>query len=441
MSTVTNAFWREVIDYIPGLLFLFRLDENEQAHLMFVSEGIRNDLGFSPEEYVLASEKSSVVSEDLEKLVDQIADLTHKESDSEVNRCELTDRHGQKISFNFDFRLFRPKSSKANLISVTLFPGGLQDFPEGISARGESVVEAPFIAESQVMKSLLGRVDALSKEHHHVLIIGENSTGKRTLASLLAKKAAVLQSGTQVWTLDLREMKPATGTRIFAGIDMENQDETLLDSVSSHLQLVISDLQLLDKQAQKDLIRLVSNREKAGFNTRLVITSAYSVEKLHEKGTIIDELLYKLPFISLFVPPLRQRKEDIRLIAEGILSKMAAFLKVPAPTLDSKSLVQLEKHSWAGNIDELNSVLAKSILMSGGKIKLQFDTPKSAESSVGFASGGGFELLPYEEMTRRYLEFVLQQTDGKIYGKDGAAALLRLKPTTLQSKLKKLDIR
>ena len=58
MSQPTNAFWREVMDFLPGLTLLFRIDEQEIAHLMFVTDAIRNELGFAPEEYVLASERS-----------------------------------------------------------------------------------------------------------------------------------------------------------------------------------------------------------------------------------------------------------------------------------------------------------------------------------------------------------------------------------------------
>jgi len=95
MSQPTNAFWREVMDFLPGLTLLFRIDEQEIAHLMFVTDAIRNELGFAPEEYVLASEDpGTVVSADLDRLIETIAQLSHGNEISSSPACSLTDRTG-----------------------------------------------------------------------------------------------------------------------------------------------------------------------------------------------------------------------------------------------------------------------------------------------------------------------------------------------------------
>src|SRR5690606_19812955 len=110
MSTGTNAFWREVLDYLPGLVMLFRIDEEEQAHLIFVSDGVTEQLGFEPEQYVLASEEPTMVRTDLENLVDRIASMTHPDSGEIEATINLTDRGGNILPYQFDYRLFRPKS-------------------------------------------------------------------------------------------------------------------------------------------------------------------------------------------------------------------------------------------------------------------------------------------------------------------------------------------
>ena len=122
MSTGTNAFWREVLDYLPGLILLFRIDEEEQTHLIFVSDGVTDQLGYEPEQYVLASEEPTMVRSDLENLVERIALMTQPDRGEVESVIKLTNRGGNILQYRFYYRLFRPKSSKVNLISVALHP-------------------------------------------------------------------------------------------------------------------------------------------------------------------------------------------------------------------------------------------------------------------------------------------------------------------------------
>lgn len=477
MSATTNAFWREVLDYLPGFTLLFRIDAQEQTHLMFTSQGIIQDLGFTPEEYVLASEGKTVVSTDLERLVDQIAQLTHDDDTFDARVCKLTDRSGKMITFAFDFRLFQTKSQRNNLISVVLYPigamSGLSAAATGSpisssfdgptansvisannainannanSAPAQSPAESIFVTTSDLMKEVMEQVDALSRLDTHVLLRGEKSVGKRTIAQMLAKKAVVLTSNQQVWMLDLdeneknaanRNTSANRNTRIFAGIDINNTEESLFDDVSQHLQLVISELSKLSKPDQKDLVQLIKKRSSNGLKTRIVATSTESLESLMTAGKLDSDLYYKLSFVTINVPPLRARAEDIRESTRRYVKMMAVLLGQAEPEIDDRVMSQLVKQSWEGNFGELYLTLRKSVVGSGSKLALETGGGKSSRAGVSLPD----EIIPYEEMSRRYLISVLEKTEGKIYGKDGAAYLLGMKPTTLQSKLKKLNIR
>lgn len=477
MSATTNAFWREVLDYLPGFTLLFRIDAQEQTHLMFTSQGIIQDLGFTPEEYVLASEGKTVVSTDLERLVDQIAQLTHDDDTFDARVCKLTDRSGKMITFAFDFRLFQTKSQRNNLILVVLYPigamSGLSAAATGSpisssfdgptansvisannainannanSAPAQSPAESIFVTTSDLMKEVMEQVDALSRLDTHVLLRGEKSVGKRTIAQMLAKKAVVLTSNQQVWMLDLEENEKNLAnhntsanrnTRIFAGIDINNTEESLFDDVSQHLQLVISELSKLSKPDQKDLVQLIKKRSSNGLKTRIVATSTESLESLMTAGKLDSDLYYKLSFVTINVPPLRARAEDIREFTRRYVKMMAVLLGQAEPEIDDRVMSQLVKQSWEGNFGELYLTLRKSVAGSGSKLALETGGGKSSRAGVSLPD----EIIPYEEMSRRYLISVLEKTEGKIYGKDGAAYLLGMKPTTLQSKLKKLNIR
>lgn len=438
MSATTNAFWREVMDFLPGLTLLFRIDDQELAHLMFVTESVRSELGFSPEEYVLASEEEqTVVSQELDILIDTIAERSHNNDISSDPVCRLTDRTGTTLEYTFDFRLFRTKSARHNLISVTLFPKG--SVPAATTAERNSDSSSAFVAQSQLMQDVLERVDTLSQQSMHVLIRGEQSVGKKTLAEMLARKAAILSGNQQVWVLNLPEIKKEgmNGQRLFAGLDVGNTDESLLDEIEKDLQLVIVELGQMKLADQSDLLKLMAKRAAAGRKTRIIATSSESVEELMQAGKIDPALVYKMSFMSVFVPPLRERMEDVAEIARIYTNQVAEVLNLPKPEMTNKVIRKLMDGGLKGNVDELHMLLRDRVMERA--------TPKSATSTgVGTGDTMFFSIdgpAPYDHVSAAYLKRVLEHTSGKIYGNDGAASLLEMKPTTLQSRLKKLNVR
>lgn len=439
-TTMTNAFWREVLDFLPGLTMLFRIDEQEKAHLMFVSEAVNSELGFAPEEYVLASEDSeTVISNDLEKLIDAIADLSHANDISVQQVCKLTDRTGQQTNYSFDYRLFRTKSARQNLISVSLFPSGVIPENTESATTGKPQIEEAFVVESPLMSDVLARVGSLSGQAHHVLLRGEKSVGKRTIAEKLARKAAVVKGNQQVWVLDLDNREPASkNERIFAGYDPNNDNESLLDDVDKDLQLVLIELAGLSIQDQKDLVQLIDKRAAAGRQTRIVATSTQSVETLMERGKLDSTLIYKLSFISIFVPPLRERPEDIAEASRAYYRKTASLLNISNNELDAKKITRLLKMQLDGNFEDLHTILREMLLSVGAKVQNDSRGLSKVDNGKFFSIDS---VLKYDEMSRLYMERVLKFTEGKIYGFDGAASKLGMKPTTLQSKLKKLHIK
>jgi transcriptional regulator of acetoin/glycerol metabolism len=436
MSTPTNAFWREVLDYLPGLTLLFRIDDNEAAHLMFVSESVSTELGFSPEEYVLISEEQgSVVSQDLEKLIDVIADLSHQGASGQIHECALTDRNGVNLAFSFDFRLFKTKTLRNNLIAVSLFPAGSipvvtdGSMSEGVGPGIGHVYESPLINE------VVSRLEALAGQPHHILLRGDKSVGKRTLAEKIARQSALLIGNQQVWILNLEELDKSVSTgSIFAGLDPSDSGQTLLDDIEKGLQLVIIELGLMPRRDQADLLKLISNREQSGRKTRIIATSSVSVESLMEQGKINPALVYRLSFISVFIPTLKERPEDVSAFTKMYSQRLEEVLELRVTDKQRHMLGRLSKEELAGNFSELYDRI-RLILFTSSDPSLNTQKPMSVGKDEQE------QILPYEEKTRRYLQWVLEFTGGKIYGKDGAAALLKIKPTTLQSKLKKLGVR
>src|SRR5262249_40923278 len=141
---------------------------------------------------------------------------------------------------------------------------------------------------------------------------------------------------------------------------------------------------------------------------------------------------------------LRVRPEDIPPLAEHFIKQAARRLGVPQPRLTKAHLRELQSYDWPGNVRELQNVIERAVILArnGG---LQFELPSSASLSPEppRASDGLDGELSLHELVVREREIVfaaLQRSNWKIYGVDGAAALLRVKPTTLVSKMKRLKI-
>ncbi|KPP96701.1 MAG: putative response regulator [Bacteroidetes bacterium HLUCCA01] len=445
MSQPTNAFWREVMDFLPGLTLLFRIDEQEIAHLMFVTDAIRNELGFAPEEYVLASEDpGTVVSADLDRLIETIAQLSHGNEISSSPACSLTDRTGQKVSYVFDFRLFRTKSARHNLISVTLFPQGTIADKSTSSSAEPQAEDTLFVAESPIFKDVLERIDMLSKQEHHVLIRGERSVGKKVLAEKLARKAAVLKGNQQVWMLDVREHNDSSpkSARLFAGIDPDDPQDSILDDIDKDLQLVIIEIGAMRLADQKDLLNLVARRQQAGRSTRIVATSSESMEELVHQGKVDAAMLYRMSFMSVFIPPLRERTEDVLAAGLQYAGRLSRALGGAMPLVSENVLRKILSGGLPRNFATLFDAVRAVLL--GGTGSATSAGMKGGIGGKGVAGDAFFVVgspQSFDLVAADYLRTVLKYTEGKVYGSDGAAALLKMKPTTLQSKLKKLGVR
>jgi formate hydrogenlyase transcriptional activator len=146
------------------------------------------------------------------------------------------------------------------------------------------------------------------------------------------------------------------------------------------------------------------------------------------------------------IPPLRERRQDIRLLAQHFLKQAAAKLKRPNLTLDPVSLDRLAKYDWPGNIRELQSVIERAVILAQSaivEIDERFlpslnsvDGPSLAPSALPSAPTTNLV-----ELERHHILSVLKNTAWRIYGAQGAAQQLGLNPETLRSRLRKLGIK
>ncbi len=441
INSGNSAFWREVLDFVPNLTLLFRIEEDESAHLIFVNQEIQNQLLYRPQDYVLEGESDTPVKRDLDRLIDKIADLSYKTQREEDIYCDLHDRQGNDHVYSFDFRIFQTRVGKTSLILVTLNPAeGNERKPESVSEKSvKRAIEEP-VWQSEVMRAILDKIPEYRLQGSSLLLRGERGTGRRTLARYLAKHLSTREDEIFIVELDRSEEKQRQ--QLFG--EESRLNSLLGGKYAGWLQtpvicVVISDLAELSEKNIRMLADHIRQRTERKFRTRLIAISEAPLGKIVDR---LGSLYYELNFYPILMPGLKHRKEDIRIIARNWLTRASEILDIENVTISDKEYVRLEEYDWPGNFPEFFRVLRHSLLASDdGVVHFRMKLVKAGSDVATRAGREDSELLPFDEMNRRYLKKVLEATDGKIYGEDGAASLLGLKPTTLQSKLKKLKVK
>jgi transcriptional regulator with GAF, ATPase, and Fis domain len=198
---------------------------------------------------------------------------------------------------------------------------------------------------------------------------------------------------------------------------------------------------------QEGTFEPVGSDRTVRVDVRILAATHVNLEHAIAKRRFREDLYYRLNVFPLEIPPLRERMEDLRTIATTLIERLASRANRRVKfKLGEDAFALLRSYSWPGNIRELANVLERAMILSptstltASSIDLGPRTyVHGAAPNERRASRGGV-VRTLEEVEREHIRETLARTRGKIYGKDGAAALLGLKPSTLQSRMKKLGI-
>jgi formate hydrogenlyase transcriptional activator len=182
----------------------------------------------------------------------------------------------------------------------------------------------------------------------------------------------------------------------------------------------------------------VGGQETLRADVRIIAATHRDLEGMVAAGAFRADLFFRLEVFPIVLPPLRERIEDLSLIAAALLQRLAARLGRPAPALDGEALARLEAYSWPGNVRELENVLERALILSPGERLVIPELARAMDARRPPGSPGRGDSLA--AATRHHIEAVVRACGGKIYGPGGAAVRLGLPPSTLQSKMLRLGV-
>lgn len=303
------------------------------------------------------------------------------------------------------------------------------------------------ISQCKKIKKVLVQVEQVAPTDATVLVLGESGTGKELIARavhnlsgrknrpLVKVNCAALPSNLIESELFGHERGAFTGAlnKRIGRFELADGGTIFLDEIG---ELPI-DLQskLLRVLQEGELERLGSART-VRVNVRVIAATNRNLPQEIEKGNFREDLYYRLNVFPILVPPLRERRKDIPLLVQHFLSKYGSKFGKKISVLSKKTMNDLMNYHWAGNVRELENVIERAVIISRGD---KLELGDSLQITTGASKKQKITTL--EENERSHIFKALELTNWKVSGESGAAKLLGLKRTTLEAKMKKLNIR
>ena len=313
----------------------------------------------------------------------------------------------------------------------------------------EIVSESGFediIGKSAALREVLHQIPIVAPTESTVIIHGETGTGKELIARAIHRRSsraektfvrlncAAIPSGLLESELFGHEKGAFTGalTQRRGRFELADQGTLFLDEVGD----ISIDLQpkLLRAIQEQEFERLGSPRT-IHVNVRFIAATHQDLRKMIREGTFREDLFYRLNVFPIEVPPLRERREDIRLLVQHFVSRLCRRMRKSITTIPQQTMDALMNWDWPGNVRELENFIERAVILTPGD-RLNAPLAELASSNVQVTP-----VLTYEDSERHAIVTALRATNGKIGGKDGAAERLGLKRTTLLNKMRKLNIR
>ena len=321
------------------------------------------------------------------------------------------------------------------------------------------------IGQAASVRQLLRQIDMVAPTDATVLILGESGTGKELVAHEVHKRSRrssrpLIRVNCASVPRDLYESEffgHARGSFTGAIKDRAGRFEAADGGT-----LLLDEVGEIPFELQSKFLRVLQERqyERVGeertrrADVRIIAATNRDLKKEVEEGRFRQDLYYRLNVFPFHVPPLRERREDIPLLATHFLEQAAHRHKLPLPKLSEAHARQLQGYDWPGNVRELQNATERALILAQHG-PLHFDLPApeiqprpSVQGRNGNSNGASAGPEPsiltepeFRALERQNILAALGKAAWRIHGEGGAAQLLSLKPTTLISRIKKLGLK
>lgn len=310
-----------------------------------------------------------------------------------------------------------------------------------------------FIGNSPAIQKVFNTINKVAQTEANILILGENGTGKELVARALHKKSG-------------------RSNEVFINVDMGSISKTLFESelfghvkgaftdakeeragrfeIASGGTLFLDEIGNLPLELQAKLLTVIQNREVArvgsnkhmSIDIRLICATNMPIYKMVEEKEFRQDLLYRINTVEIQIPPLRERKEDIHLLAEYFFHSYKIKYKKPQLRISSPAVKKLENYHWPGNVRELQHTIERAIILSEGDVLEPSDfftgeregvLPGAAKKEAGVQ----LDNFNLDEIEKTIIQKVISKNEGNI---TKAAKELGLTRTSLYRRMEKYGL-
>jgi len=318
--------------------------------------------------------------------------------------------------------------------------------PESTNLQVESTVSGlsrEIVGVSPAMRAALKKAQQVAPTDSAVLIMGETGTGKELIANTIhqwSRRGTKAMVKTNCGALpgpliesELfgREKGAFTGAlaRQIGRFELADKSTILLDEIGElPLELQPKLLRVL----QEGQFERLGSPRPVSVDVRVIAATNRNLEAMTKEGRFREDLFYRLNVFPIYIPPLRQRPEDIPILTWHILTGVGKRMGRVVERVHPATMRDFQRYSWPGNVRELHNVIERNLILSMGPVFqaeiLHHEVRQAAK------------LQSLNEVEADYLRRVLHRTKWRVRGAGGAAEVLGLKPTTLEARMKKHGI-
>jgi PAS domain S-box-containing protein len=322
---------------------------------------------------------------------------------------------------------------------------------ENVYLRDELEVEHQFahiVGSSEPLRRVLRDVEQVAATDATVLILGETGTGKELVArgihELSARKerplvkvncaalpAELVES--ELFGHERGAFTSAVARRI-GRFELANRGTLFLDEIGE-----------LPRPLQAKLLRVLQDGEfeRVGgeqtlrVSVRVIAATNRDLDRLVREGAFREDLFFRLNVFPIHLPPLRERREDVLPLVRHFVERLNARLGRHVSTIPSRTIDTLSAYDWPGNVRELENIVERAMVVSVGE-RLEVGDWFVKRVPTNGAAGSTDSTM--REVERHHINGVLERTRWRVSGRNGAAEVLGLKPTTLEARMKRLGI-